>query len=85
MVAQDDIPMIEVSIPSMEREADESGKSKKVRTPVSALRDPHGCFGIFRFLILCVKMGARTCRVFTVVALGSNAWRCGGKGEARLR
>lgn len=28
----EDFPMIEVSIPSMEREVDESGKSKKVRT-----------------------------------------------------
>ncbi|XP_047451308.1 sorting nexin-22 [Mugil cephalus] len=30
MVLQDDFPMIEVSIPSMEKEVDESGKSKKL-------------------------------------------------------
>lgn len=30
MVLEADFPMIEVSIPSMEREVDESGKSKKV-------------------------------------------------------
>ncbi|XP_062246431.1 sorting nexin-22 [Platichthys flesus] len=30
MVYQDDYPMIEVSIPSMEKEVDESGKSKKL-------------------------------------------------------
>lgn len=32
MVLTEDFRMIEVSIPSMEREVDESGKSKKVRT-----------------------------------------------------
>ncbi|CAK6954453.1 sorting nexin-22 [Scomber scombrus] len=30
MVVEEDFPMIEVSIPSMEREVDESGKSKKL-------------------------------------------------------
>lgn len=33
----EDSRMIEVSIPSMEREVDESGKSKKVRTRWSQL------------------------------------------------
>lgn len=32
MVVEEDFLMIEVSIPSMEREVDESGKTKKVRT-----------------------------------------------------
>ena len=31
-VLAEDFPMIEVSIPSMEREVDESGKTRKVRT-----------------------------------------------------
>lgn len=35
MVLEEDFPMITVSIPSMEREVDESGKSKKVRISVA--------------------------------------------------
>lgn len=37
MVLDGDFPMIEVSIPSMEREVDESGKSQKVRTVFNLL------------------------------------------------
>lgn len=32
MVLEEDFPMIEVSIPSMKKEVDESGKTKKVKT-----------------------------------------------------
>lgn len=32
MLISEGVPMIEVSIPSMEREVDDSGKSKKART-----------------------------------------------------
>lgn len=36
-VEEEDFPMIEVSIPSMEKEVDESGKSRKVREGFGSL------------------------------------------------
>lgn len=46
MVLQESFPMIQVSIPSMEKEVDESGKTKKVRTRHFSVIG-FFCFGFF--------------------------------------
>lgn len=53
MPVVEEFPMIEVSIPSMEKEVDDSGKSKKVRT-CTPLRT--ACFTSYSFYFLMVSV-----------------------------